>query len=111
MNVELIYLKINDLNMENRMLKCMGKGSKERIIPFGNKAYQYLNLYLGKVRPKLVKNQDEDTNYRNVSVSELDNYRKKWFNHRIEVFKANPLKALRYYVLKYNELFGELRET
>ncbi len=62
---ELIYLKINDLNMENRMLKCMGKGSKERIIPFGNKAYQYLSLYLDKVRLKLVKNPDEDTLFLN----------------------------------------------
>ena len=62
---ELIYLKINDLNMENRMLKCMGKGSKERIIPFGNKAYHYLSLYLDKVRPKLVKNPDEDTLFLN----------------------------------------------
>ena len=57
---ELIYLKTNDINMENRMLKCLGKGSKERIIPFGNKAYQSLSLYLDKVRLKLVKNPDED---------------------------------------------------
>ena len=62
---ELIYLKINDLNMENRMLKCLGKGSKERIIPFGDKAYQSLNLYLDKVRPKLVKNSDENTLFLN----------------------------------------------
>lgn len=62
---ELIYLKINDLNMENRMLKCLGKGSKERIIPFGDKAYQSLNLYLDKVRPKLVKNPDENTLFLN----------------------------------------------
>lgn len=62
---ELIYLKINDLNMENRMLKCLGKGSKERIIPFGDKAYQSLNLYLDKVRPKLIKNPDEDTLFLN----------------------------------------------
>jgi integrase/recombinase XerD len=62
---ELIYLKINDLNMENRMLRCIGKGSKERIIPFGDKAYQSLNLYLDKVRPKLVKNPDEDTLFLN----------------------------------------------
>ena len=62
---ELIYLKVNDINMENRMLKCLGKGSKERIIPFGNKAYQSLSLYLNKVRPKLVKNPDEDTLFLN----------------------------------------------
>lgn len=57
---ELIYLKIDDINMENRMLKCLGKGSKERIIPFGSKAYESLGLYLDKVRQKLVKNPNED---------------------------------------------------
>lgn len=57
---ELIYLKIDDINMENRMLKCLGKGSKERIIPFGSKADESLGLYLDKVRPKLVKNPNED---------------------------------------------------
>ena len=62
---ELIHLKINDLNMENRMLKCLGKGSKERIIPFGDKAYQSLNLYLDRLRPKLVKNPDENTLFLN----------------------------------------------
>jgi len=62
---ELIHLKINDLNMENRMLKCLGKGSKERIIPFGDKAYQSLNLYLDRLRPKLVKNPYENTLFLN----------------------------------------------
>ncbi len=57
---ELIYLKIDDINMENCMLKCLGKGSKERIIPFGSKAYQSLRLYLDKVRQKLVKNLNVD---------------------------------------------------
>ncbi|MGB6606356.1 MAG: site-specific tyrosine recombinase XerD [Atribacterota bacterium] len=62
---ELIHLKINDINMENRMLKCLGKGSKERIIPFGDKAYQSLNLYLDRLRPKLVKNPDENVLFLN----------------------------------------------
>jgi integrase/recombinase XerD len=57
---ELIYLKIEDINMENRMLKCLGKGAKERIIPFGSKADESLRLYLDKVRQKLVKNPNED---------------------------------------------------
>ena len=62
---ELIYLKINDINMENCMLRCLGKGSKERIIPFGNKANQSLKYYLDRARPKLVKNPDEDTLFLN----------------------------------------------
>ncbi|KUK55687.1 MAG: Tyrosine recombinase XerD [Atribacteria bacterium 34_128] len=68
---ELIHLKINDINMENRMLKCLGKGSKERIIPFGNKAYQSLNSYLVRLRPKLVKNPDENILFLNSQGKRL----------------------------------------
>ncbi len=56
---ELINLKVEDINIENQMLRCIGKGSKERIIPFGSKAKQSLILYLKKVREKLVKNPQE----------------------------------------------------
>ena len=62
---ELINLKIGDINMENQMLKCLGKGSKERIIPFGSKAHQSLILYLEKVRPKLTKNPKENALFLN----------------------------------------------
>ena len=62
---ELINLKIDDVNMENQMLKCLGKGSKERIIPFGSKAYQSLSLYLEKVRPKLAKDPKENVLFLN----------------------------------------------
>ncbi|GAH69725.1 unnamed protein product, partial [marine sediment metagenome] len=62
---ELINLKIDDINMENQMLKCLGKGSKERIIPFGSKAYQSLSLYLEKVRTKLAKDPKEDALFLN----------------------------------------------
>lgn len=62
---ELINLKIDDINMENQMLKCIGKGSKERIIPFGTKAHWSLSLYLEKVRPKLDKDPKEDALFLN----------------------------------------------
>lgn len=62
---ELINLKIDDINMENQMLKCIGKGSKERIIPFGSKAHWSLSLYLEKVRPKLDKDPKEDALFLN----------------------------------------------
>ena len=62
---ELINLKIDNINMENQMLKCIGKGSKERIIPFGSKAHWSLSLYLEKVRPKLDKDPKEDALFLN----------------------------------------------
>ncbi|MFH1479563.1 MAG: site-specific tyrosine recombinase XerD [Candidatus Omnitrophota bacterium] len=52
---ELINLKMNDLNMEVGFCKCLGKGSKERIVPFGKKAKEAVNVYLDFSRPRLLK--------------------------------------------------------
>lgn len=49
---EIINLKINDLDFENNYLKCFGKGSKERIVPFGELAKTYIIDYL-KERERL----------------------------------------------------------
>ena len=43
---ELVNLKINDIDMNSKYLRCFGKGSKERIIPIGGKAIEALNKYL-----------------------------------------------------------------
>lgn len=43
---ELINLKMNDVNFYDNTIKVLGKGSKERIIPFGKKAYIALKNYL-----------------------------------------------------------------
>lgn len=49
---EIINLKVSDLDFENNYLKCFGKGSKERIVPFGELAKTYIIDYL-KERRKL----------------------------------------------------------
>lgn len=43
---EIINLKIVDIDFENNYLKCFGKGSKERIVPFGELAKRYILDYL-----------------------------------------------------------------
>lgn len=42
---ELANLKINDIDMNSRYVRCFGKGSKERIIPIGLKAIEALGKY------------------------------------------------------------------
>jgi len=97
---ELIHLKINDINMENRMLKCLGKGSKERIIPFGDKAYQSLNLYLDRLRPKLVKNPDENVLFLNSRGKRLSRqgvfYLVKVYAHKAGIEKKVTPHTLRH---------------
>jgi integrase/recombinase XerD len=56
---EAIGLEIGDVDLEERMLRARGKGSKERIVPIGQAALRALNTYLERGRPKLVKNRPE----------------------------------------------------
>ena len=43
---ELVNLKLVDIDMQRCVIKVLGKGSKERLIPFGESALESLNIYL-----------------------------------------------------------------
>lgn len=53
-------LKIQDVDLELRYIKCMGKGSKERIVPINNRAAQAILTYI-KTRPELLKGRADNT--------------------------------------------------
>lgn len=57
---ELSDLKLTSINYDVGFLRAIGKGSKERIIPLGNKAKDSLQRYLEKARPQLLKTQSSD---------------------------------------------------
>jgi integrase/recombinase XerD len=52
---ELINLKINDLFFDDEVIRVLGKGSKERIVPIGSSAIKWLKEYLIRSRPHLEK--------------------------------------------------------
>jgi integrase/recombinase XerD len=49
---EIAGMKLPDVNFESAFVRCIGKGSKERIVPLGRKAIEACELYIRKVRPK-----------------------------------------------------------
>jgi integrase/recombinase XerD len=51
---ELIRLRPGDLNLDEGYLTCTGKGDKQRIVPIGQEASQWLRRYMKEARPKLV---------------------------------------------------------
>lgn len=57
---ELVNIKLNDLNIATKEIRVLGKGSKERIVYFGDYEIDILNLYLNQARPKLLKNKSSD---------------------------------------------------
>jgi len=52
---ELTSLNVKQVNMGMGFVRCFGKGSKERIVPFGRMAAQCLHHYIHIVRPQLLK--------------------------------------------------------
>jgi integrase/recombinase XerD len=52
---ELIFLKLQDVNLDAGLLRVMGKGSKERIVPIGSKAKSITREWID-TRPLVLKN-------------------------------------------------------
>ena len=57
---ELIGLELNNIQLSSRYVSCIGKGSKERIIPIGEKAQKAIAEYL-KIRQLLIKKYKLET--------------------------------------------------
>lgn len=54
---ELVNLKLTELHLSMRLIQPRGKGDKERIIPVGDVAVEWVQRYLSSVRPRLLKKQ------------------------------------------------------
>ena len=54
---ELVNLKFLDVNLEACFVRVMGKGSKERIVPFGLYAKNKIDDYINNSRPLLLKDR------------------------------------------------------
>jgi integrase/recombinase XerD len=68
---ELCGLRLSQLYLDASFVRCTGKGSKERIVPFGPKARAALMHYLTVARPKLVKHRPSEAVFVNRSATPL----------------------------------------
>lgn len=54
---ELLNMKIFDPDFDRGMIRVLGKGKKERILPLGKQAVHWLKQYMREARRKMVKDQ------------------------------------------------------
>jgi len=72
---ELTGLNLADMDQKDQMLRVRGKGNKERIVPYGEKAAQALRAYW-PVRDSLLEVSEESTRGANYNVNAVFlNYR------------------------------------
>lgn len=57
---ELVFLKVVDVNLDAGLVRVMGKGAKERIVPIGSKAKDAARLWLDQGRPMALKQLSSD---------------------------------------------------
>ncbi len=57
---ELVDLKTLNLGLNDNVLRVLGKGAKERLVPFGEVASQWLRQYLGGARAELLGGKQTD---------------------------------------------------
>lgn len=72
---ELINLNIDDIHLAMGVIRCRGKGNKERIIPVGEVAHQLLDQYLNQARKVLNKHYDNQTLFLSIHGYKLDRQR------------------------------------
>jgi integrase/recombinase XerD len=72
---ELTRLPINQVNLEGGYVLLYGKGSKERVVPLGKEAMNWITQYLNTARAKLSKGKDSPFLFVNRSGKEMSRQR------------------------------------
>ncbi|MEY2952454.1 MAG: site-specific tyrosine recombinase XerD [Pseudomonadota bacterium] len=57
---ELVTLKVTHLGMNEGVLRVLGKGAKERLVPFGRVAREWLVRYAAQARPVILGGQQSE---------------------------------------------------
>ena len=99
---ELINLTLERVDLNMKYIIAFGKGSKERIVPLGSAAAEFLQQYLEKVRPKLT-HEDRNTNIVFLAFGGHELTRQRfWQIIRAYGRKANINKALTPHILRHS---------
>ena len=62
---ELVKLTLKDIYLDDDLIKVMGKGSKERVLPLNDAASFYLKKYINEIRPKMIKKTNTENLFLN----------------------------------------------
>lgn len=101
---ELISLRMGDLHLSLGLLKTLGKGDRERIVPLGDVAIHWINVYLEMSRPELIyKNKGSHTDHLFLNYQGKPFSRQGiWKNLKVYVQKAGIEKEVTPHTLRHS---------
>ena len=97
---ELVTLKLEAANLDAGVLRVLGKGSKERLVPLGEVAVEWLQRYLVQGRPRFLKDAATGTLFITARGAGMT---RQAFWHLIRRYgrRAVPGKSLSPHVLRH----------
>ncbi|MEH6938243.1 site-specific tyrosine recombinase XerD [Bacillus sp. JJ664] len=98
---ELLSLNLSDVNLTMGFVRCLGKGSKERIIPLGKLAINSIEQYLKMARMKLIGKKQNDALFLNHHGNRMSR-QGFWKNLKKQAEKANIQHELTPHTLRHS---------
>lgn len=97
---ELVNLKLENVNLEIGYIRCIGKGSKERIIPIGKSAQAAVEKYISQSRVKLLKDNANQTLFLSRLGKKISR-QSVWKIIKFYAKKANIKKEIKPHTLRH----------
>lgn len=99
---ELIGLQLKDLHLSMGLLQTTGKGDKERIVPLGDLAIQWIETYLEEARPFLTRKHPEESHLFVNNHGKQLSRQGIWKNLKVLVRKAGITKNVTPHTLRHS---------
>jgi len=97
---ELVSLKIFEASLDAGVVRVLGKGSKERLVPLGEEAIDWVRRYLAEARPRLLGGRSADALFVTARGAAMTR-QAFWHNLKRHGARAIPGRRLSPHVLRH----------
>ena len=98
---ELISIDILNLNLRQGVIRVIGKGEKERLVPMGEEALYWIEEYMNKSRPNLLKDNNKVKELFLSTRGKSMTRQTFWYRIKEYAFKASINKDLSPHTLRH----------
>ena len=97
---ELVSMKVYEANLEAGVVRILGKGAKERLVPLGEEAIEWVRRYLKRARPALLGRKSSDALFVTARGAAMTR-QAFWHNVKRLGARAIPGKGISPHVLRH----------
>ena len=97
---ELVSMKVYQANLNAGVVRILGKGSKERLVPLGEEAIEWVRRYVKESRPELLGRKSSDALFLTARGAAMTR-QAFWHNLKRLGRRAIPAKSISPHVLRH----------